>query len=287
MTKKKKHQQGIPVPKWLKIGFKALELIAPYVAMRTAAHVFSKPIKFRVPKHEKRSIVTYSQQKHHISEIDRDIVVYQWENTGEKVLIIHGWSSRGTQMYRIAEKLHQAGFHVVAFDAPAHGKSTGKTTNMLQIIEVTQYLKHYFGDFYALVGHSLGGNIAHQYARAANKLEKIVTIAAVDKISTVFANFIKMVGLSDKTYRRMTHYFEQKYSVDINDYDTSIAAKEVNIPSLVIHDKQDFDVGYDCAVQIVKNNKNATLMTTEGLGHSKILNDSKVVEAVASFIINP
>lgn len=287
MTKKKKQQQGIPVPKWLKIGFKALELIAPYVAMRTAAHVFSKPIKFRVPKHEKRSIVTYSQQKHHISEIDRDIMVYQWENTGEKVLIIHGWSSRGTQMYRIAEKLHQAGFHVVAFDAPAHGKSTGKTTNMLQIIEVTKYLKHYFGDFYALVGHSLGGNIAHQYARAANKLEKIVTIAAVDKISTVFANFIKMVGLSDKTYRRMTHYFEQKYSVDINDYDTSIAAKEVNIPSLVIHDKQDFDVGYDCAVQIVKNNKNATLMTTEGLGHSKILNDSKVVEAVASFIINP
>jgi pimeloyl-ACP methyl ester carboxylesterase len=287
MTKKKKHQQGIPVPKLLKIGFKALELIAPYVAMRTAAHVFSKPIKFRVPKHEKRSIVTYSQQKHHISEIDRDIMVYQWENTGEKVLIIHGWSSRGTQIYRIAEKLHQAGFHVVAFDAPAHGKSTGKTTNMLQIIEVTQYLKHYFGDFYALVGHSLGGNIAHQYARAANKLEKIVTIAAVDKISTIFANFIKMVGLSDKTYTRMTHYFEQKYSVDINDYDTSIAAKEVNIPSLVIHDKQDFDVGYDCAVQIVKNNKNATLMTTEGLGHSKILNDSKVVEAVASFIINP
>ena len=287
MTKKKKHQQGIPVPKLLKIGFKALELIAPYVAMRTAVHVFSKPIKFRVPKHEKRSIVTYSQQKHHISEIDRDIVVYQWENTGEKVLIIHGWSSRGTQMYRIAEKLHQAGFHVVAFDAPAHGKSTGKTTNMLQIIEVTQYLKHYFGDFYALVGHSLGGNIAHQYARGANKLEKIVTIAAVDKISTVFANFIKMVGLSDKTYRRMTHYFEQKYSVDINDYDTSIAAKEIKIPSLVIHDKHDFDVGYDCAIQIVKNNKNATLMTTEGLGHSKILSDSKVVEAVAAFIINP
>jgi pimeloyl-ACP methyl ester carboxylesterase len=287
MAKKKKHQQGIPVPKWLKIGFKALELIAPYVAMRTAAHVFSKPIKFRMPKHEKDAIVTYSQQKHHISEIDRDIMVYQWENTGKKILIIHGWSSRGTQMYRIAEKLHQAGFHVVAYDAPAHGKSSGTTTNMLQIIEVTQYLKNYFGGFYALVGHSLGGNIAYQYAKTTNSLEKLVTIAAVDKISTVFANFIKMVGLSSKTFNRMTHYFEKKYTVEINDYDTSLAAKEIKIPSLVIHDKHDFDVGYDCAIQIVKNNKNATLMTTEGLGHSKILSDSKVVEAVAAFIINP
>ncbi len=287
MGKKKKHQQGVPVPKWLVFGFKTIERISPYIAMRIAAHIFSKPIKFRTPKHEKKQTLNCTSKLHHIAKIDEHIMVYEWKNSGKRILINHGWSSRGTQMYRIAEQLFTAGFHVIAYDAPAHGQSTGSKTNMLQILKVTNYLAQHYGGFYGIIGHSLGGGVSFQHSKQANEVKKLVTLAAIDKMSTVFENYTAIIGLSQKTCLRMVAYFERKHNVRLADYDTSLAAQQIAIPTLVIHDQDDHDVSVDCATNIVKHHKNAQLVITEGLGHSKILNDPKVIDLVTSFIKAP
>lgn len=288
MDKKNKQQlQGVPVPKWMVIGFKTLEQISPYMAMRIAAHIFSKPIKFRAPMLEKQQSLRCTNTLHHVTKIGENIMVYEWENAGKRILINHGWSSRGTQMYHIAEQLHAAGFHVISYDAPAHGKSSGSKTNMLQILEVTQYLKNYYGEFHALIGHSLGGGVSYQYVKQSTEVKKLVTIASIDKLSTVFENYTAIIGLSKKACDRMTVYFERKYKVKISDFDSYLAAKQIAAPTLVIHDKYDYDVSIDAANNITKHHKNATLMVTQGLGHSKILSDPKVVDAITSFITTP
>jgi pimeloyl-ACP methyl ester carboxylesterase len=61
----------------------------------------------------------------------------------------------------------------------------------------------------------------------------------------------------------------------MENYSASFSAKSVTIPVLIIHDKDDDDVALKAAHNIHKHLKNSTLMITEGLGHRKILGDTK------------
>jgi alpha-beta hydrolase superfamily lysophospholipase len=75
---------------------------------------------------------------------------------GKRVLLVHGWSGRGTQLFKIADELLKQGYSTISFDAPAHGKSPGKTTIMVDFITTIEINKQ-FGPFDAAIGHSLGG----------------------------------------------------------------------------------------------------------------------------------
>ena len=48
--------------------------------------------------HAKQSLVK-------IPSINRNIVVYEYGQSDKKVLLIHGWSGRGTQLFKIADEL--------------------------------------------------------------------------------------------------------------------------------------------------------------------------------------
>jgi hypothetical protein len=43
---------------------------------------------------------------------------------------------RGTQLFKIADELLKQGYSTISFDAPAHGKSPGKTTIMVDFIYI-------------------------------------------------------------------------------------------------------------------------------------------------------
>ena len=53
-------------------------------------------------------------------------------NVRPPVLLLHGWDGRAAQMISFVEPLVDAGYAVLAVDAPAHGASAGRQTNMLE-----------------------------------------------------------------------------------------------------------------------------------------------------------
>jgi alpha-beta hydrolase superfamily lysophospholipase len=50
---------------------------------------------------------------------------YSW-GTGRNILLAHGWGSRASHLAFIGRNLARAGFHIMAFDGPAHGNSLKK-----------------------------------------------------------------------------------------------------------------------------------------------------------------
>ena len=284
MQKQKKNHQGIAVPKWLSVSLQAIERLSPHTSMLVASCVFSKPIKFKIPFREQKALKACTQNTHYIAEIDRHVATYEWGNTGDKILLVHGWSGRGMQLHSIAESLHQLGYHVVAFDAPAHGKSTGKKTNVLQMIATIRYFDKTLGGIYGLVGHSLGGMAIFNYCKAPNSIKKVVTVGAGDLMGAIFENFIAAVGLRHSTCDLMTRHFETKFQIKAHDFSSSVVVKEQHIPTLVLHDEDDKDIAASCADNIIKHHKNATLIKTKGLGHRRILRDDVVLKHINTFI---
>ena len=55
-------------------------------------------------------------------------------------------------------------------------------------------------------------------------------------------------------------------------------------PLLVIHDRDDHETSWQDGVDIASRWPIATLQTTTGLGHNRILRDSAVVESVTRFV---
>jgi pimeloyl-ACP methyl ester carboxylesterase len=70
-----------------------------------------------------------------------------------------------------------------------------------------------------------------------------------------------------------------------DEFDARVQAAEVDpVPTLVVHDRRDRQTAYADAARLVALLPQAELVTTEGLGHRRILADPAVVRAVVAFI---
>ena len=116
------------------------------------------------------------------------------------------------------------------------------------------------------------------------KFNKIVIIGAGDIITDIIIDFVNKLELNIKLVEKMKQKFYKKFNENIDDYSGSVAAKEVNISTLVIHDTNDKEVPVSCAYNIRQNLKQGELLITNGLGHKRILNDSFVIKSIIAFL---
>jgi pimeloyl-ACP methyl ester carboxylesterase len=70
----------------------------------------------------------------------------------------------------------------------------------------------------------------------------------------------------------------------MDDFSAYKAAQKIEIPVLVIHDKDDPEVPVKAGIHIHQQLKNGTLYLTEGLGHRKILGNQNVIKKILEFI---
>jgi pimeloyl-ACP methyl ester carboxylesterase len=285
MTKNKEIQaQSLKIPKIILITAKFLEVISPKLATLFAAKLFTTPIKHKIPKREFHMNKESIQKNIVVPSINKEIVVYFYGKSDKKILLVHGWSGRGTQLVKIADELLSLGFSTISFDAPAHGKSKGNSTIMVEFIASILELEKQFGPFEFAIGHSLGGMSILNAIRENLKVKKAVIIGSGDIIQDIIDNFIHNLKLKPEIGIKLRDYFEEKFGKEMNSFSASIAAKEVAIPILIIHDENDEEVNVKAAYNIDKNLKNSELMITKNLGHRKILGNSEVIKRIVEFI---
>lgn len=278
--------QSLQIPKPILITAKFLEAISPKLTMLFAAKLFVRPIKHKIPKRELHMVQKSIQTKLFVPKINKNIIVYQYGDYEKKILLVHGWSGRGTQMVKIADKMLELGYVTISFDAPAHGKSEGKTTLMPEFITSILEIEKQFGPFEFAIGHSLGGMSILNAIKQNLNVKKAVIIGSGDIIQDIIDDFIQKLQLKPKIGLLLKNHFEKKYNEPMENYAASFSAKSVTIPVLIIHDSNDDDVAIKAAHNIHKHLKNSTLMITEGLGHRKILGDTRVIESIKEFISN-
>jgi pimeloyl-ACP methyl ester carboxylesterase len=285
MTKNKElHAQSLKIPRIILITAKLLELISQKLATLFAAKLFTTPIKHKLPKREHEMDKNSVQSKVYIPEINKKIVMYHYGNCERKILLVHGWSGRGTQLVKIADALLKLGFSTISFDAPAHGKSEGSNTLMPEFIASIIELQKQLGPFEYAIGHSLGGMAILNAVIKDLQVKKAVIIGSGDIIQDIIDDFVKQLRLKPTFGIRLKEHFESKFNTEMDSYSASRVAKDVKTPTLIIHDLHDTDVNVKAAHHIHKHLKNSELIITEGLGHRKILGNDKVVENILTFI---
>jgi pimeloyl-ACP methyl ester carboxylesterase len=281
-----KQKAGPQIPKIVILVGQMLSKISTRLTILYVARLFTTPIKHKMPKRELEMFNKSRKSKLYIESLRKEVVVYEYGNSNRKVLLVHGWSGRGTQLVKFADWLINAGYSTVSFDAPAHGKSSGSRTLMPEFIDCIHEIDKQFGPFEAAIGHSLGGMSLLNAAKRGFTVSNIITIGSGDIVKDIMDEFILKMQLRNKYSTLMRNHFEKDSAERMENYDAYLAAKDLAVPVLVIHDSNDVEVPLKCAVHIHKNLKKGKLMITSGLGHRKILGNEEVLKAAIQFIKN-
>ncbi len=282
-SEKKSH---LKVPKILILIGKILQFFSIKLTTLYLARLFTTPIKHKVPKRELEMDDNSFHKRILIPVINKEIVVYQYGKSDKKILLVHGWSGRGTQLVKFADAFVDKGYATISFDAPAHGKSSGNSTIMTEFIASIIEIDNKFGPFEAAVGHSLGGMALLNAIKKGLKINRLTIIGSGDKVKDILDDFVSKLELKPEFSSHLQQHFEKKYNEPMENYSAQNAAKTVDIPVLVIHDENDNEVPVETSINIHDNLKNGELLITQHLGHRKILGNPFVIEKTIEFITN-
>jgi len=214
---------------------------------------------------------------------------YRWNHQkGEqKLLILHGHESSAVNFDHYVLPLAKKGYEVVAFDAPAHGKSSGKQIHAVDYKEFILEVNRQFGPFTNYVSHSFGG-LALSLALEEmphDESWKVVLIAPATESTTAINNFFHFLKLDDDVRKEFDAIITSANNYPPSWYSVSRAAENIKALVLFLQDKQDqLTPLADVEPIIAKNYPNFRFIITDGLGHRKIYKDKSSVQAITDFL---
>jgi len=212
------------------------------------------------------------------------VTAWRW-GIGPAVLLVHGWESRGSQLGAFVEPLVQSGLSVITFDAPAHGDSPGHRLYLTDQADAIIAVAAAVGPLHAIIAHSFGASatlLAH--ARGGVDAARNVMISPNVLIEESFTRFGRFVGLDDAELTLLEHNVVRSSGVSLDALHLERLAGARDAGLLVIHDRDDKEVAYHHGERLAATWPQARLLTTEGLGHRRILRDPAVIAAALEVI---
>ncbi len=104
----------------------------------------------------------------------------QWGSEGPYALLLHGITSNAPTWWRVAPRLVELGFRVVAFDMPGHGQSDETADHRIESVAqlIGDAAASLGMDRMLVIGHSWGGSVA--LAMAAPAPKRVARVVLID-----------------------------------------------------------------------------------------------------------
>ncbi|MFS4416985.1 alpha/beta fold hydrolase [Maribacter sp. 2307ULW6-5] len=261
--------------------FNIMVFFSPERTAQTAFQVFSKVRKGRVRPDQRPFLDT--AKKTMLEVAGHGLQVYEWPGAKETVLLVHGWESNAWRWHRLIGKLRDAHYHIIAFDAPAHGNSNGTHLHIPGYATAIQALIERYRPQY-LVGHSMGGMaiLYNEHLRPNEVVTAIVAIGAPAEFKETMAHYQKLLGFNHKVLNALDTYVQQRFGMAIRECSSVDFVSANTKKGLLVHDRWDPITPYHGSVKVHEAWEGSELMSTEGLGHS--MHQDEVNDRIVDFL---
>jgi len=271
-----------------RITLRATGALSPRAAGALAYTLFRRPFargRVRPAEHSAHMFAT----RETLDVGGKRVVTYRWGDGAEPVLLLHGWWSRGSRFAPFIEELRDRGLTPIAFDAPGHGDSGGKSTTVLEYAEIARQLHDRHGDFRAMLAHSFGVLGAFQALRSGVRADRVVAVGGVCDVEYLLDRFSAELRLDTRVKAVLRELADARLLAPESDiwqrFSASYGPEGVRVPILVVHDEEDrmskIEQGRRLAAAYPDR---ARLVVTRGLGHNRILADPDVRAEVLRFL---
>ncbi len=275
--------------------FKFFAKISPVFTAKVAWSFFCKPRIRKKPLSKFEKELAQHTKQYYVDSENYKIAVYEWSNLdhaaqAKTVLLTHGWGGHALNFAFIITKLLEGGFNVVAYDSPAHGKSSGNRTNLLHNTRALLSVCEHLPSVNVLVGHSFGA-MSSAYAieickdsAMLSKVDKIILIAGPNNLADIFATFTQAMELPNSVLEIFHQKLEAIAKRNIENMSTVEFLQHYNGETLVVHDHNDRIVPFTEAATVAKEVASASLFATTGYGHFRVLGAKNVLSFIVDFI---
>jgi pimeloyl-ACP methyl ester carboxylesterase len=282
----KKRKDNIPLLlKAMRWAYPRLERWAPFLAERIFRLVFYVPLTYRVPEKEKEAEKSAVQSILKVGK--KSIQLYSWGDASRPyVLFVHGWAGRATQFRKFVKPLNDAGYFVLGFDGPAHGKSSGTKTSILEFEQVLHAIFESKGAPVAVITHSFGGAAVLFSMMNGLPVKILINIASPSVPDEILKTYLRAINGSWKSAERFKPFVKKMTGREFEEFTALYAIANLPKPVklLIVQDEDDGDVYALHADALLKVYPSAQMMRTKGLGHTRILKDDEVIKGCVAFI---
>jgi pimeloyl-ACP methyl ester carboxylesterase len=182
-------------------------------------------------------------------------------------------------------------------DLPGHGKSEGSLLSNIE--DMTEFIDDFIGalflEKFVLVGHSMGGAIAQEFAlHYPEKLRGLILIGTGARLK-VSREILGNLAAGQMPFKDFSHLFGPMnefspavYWADFeacNKFDRVLSVEKIKVPSLIIVGDEDVMTPVKYSQFLSSNLLNSQLRIIKGAGHMCMLEKpTEVTEEIINFI---
>ena len=221
----------------------------------------------------------YANEFSKFIEIDGMKVHYRDEGKGFPIVLVHG-TAASLHTWDSWSKTLKKDYRIIRLDLPAFGLTGANATGNYSIYNYTEFLNHFLTelniDNFHLVGNSLGGNIAWNYAvDYPEKIEKLVLVDAsglptykkqpwifkMAKTPVLNSLFLRLTPRSIiKKNLEQVYEDDTKISDELVTRYHDMALREGNRQAFIERAKTDFKLNSTIHIERLKSLKKETLL---------------------------
>ncbi len=272
-----------------RLYFSLIGRVSPRLVIHKAFLLFHTPSCYERSEIEKALL--QKAKKFSISFESYEIAGYRWgEASDPKILLVHGWTGVATSMHNVIEKLVSKGYQVISYDAIGHGDSSGGLSTLSEWADCLRFINHSVGEVECIIAHSLGGTTTFVASKLGLETKKIVLIAPFcNPVEIIEKWFGEKLHIPQNVLDKLPQYFWDKQKDGLSRYGKDwrdIFTSHYQVPTLIVYDKDDKEVSPENVGVCCNQWKWTKFVTTEGLGHRRILYDDSVMDEISSFVLS-
>ncbi len=265
--------------------FRLLGAMSPALSARLALRLFTTPRARAVSAQDAEFLAEASSRR--LTTASGDVQIYEWPGAGPAVLVVHGWISHAARMREVIRALSARGLRVIAFDAPAHGRSAARQLDLRGYRDAVASVSSACKPIAAVLAHSFGAITTISWLAetpASAELRAAVLVGLPRDVGFLFESFTLALGLAPQVVRHMREQFHVRYGYDPQDCCATRLAKQIQLPVLLVHGGDDEFVPPAHSEEVAGALADGRLLVLPGLNHSGPLRDAVTVRLMADFI---
>ena len=270
--------------RWL---FRIVSAFSSSLAARLAMRAFLTPLARPIEPEEAQFLASAESQTLNSGSVA--LQVYTWPASSPEaptVLLVHGWISHAARMAEIVRALREQGFRVVAFDAPAHGRSGGTQADLQDFRAAIQTVIARCGPVHGVLAHSFGAlstaSWLAEHRPAA--LRAVVLVGMMRDLGYIFESFTQALALRPKVSARFRELIRARYGAYPENVSTGEMVRRLHLPVLLVHGAADDIVPSDHAHLVSRELLKGQLLIAPDLGHGAPLRDPATVRQIVEFL---
>ena len=264
--------------------FRVLTWISPALAARVAMSMLLTPLAHRPGAADDAFHASARQLR--LRTRYGGVHTYEWDASGPTVLIVHGWISHSGRFAELIDALRQRGCRVIAFDAPAHGRSGGRRADLVAFRTAIETAVARLGPVHAVVAHSFGALSTAAWLSAAPlpTLRCAVLVGMMRDLGYLLDSFVTVMQLRADVAARLRALLVRRYGAEPEQFSARTLAAHIRVPVLIVHGEEDELVPSAHAGEIAEQLLDGRVIIVPGQRHSQPLRDAETIGIMTEFL---